>query len=120
MLEYTTNLLIPRQLSTSPMCVFAIWVELTHDMPVQSLHYGAAQMFGRIGSDHQPKPAAVWSVFWPCGIIQRSSVHPGTGSPLVAVTRWPGRKWPLDRLERSTLNVVQPLQPLGNDVAKIL
>jgi len=37
------------------MCVFAIWVELTHDMPVQSLHYGAAQMFGRIGSDHQPK-----------------------------------------------------------------
>jgi len=32
--------------------------------------YGAALTFGRIGSDYQPKPAAVGSVFWPCGVIQ--------------------------------------------------
>jgi hypothetical protein len=33
---------IPRQLPLSPMRVFAIWVELTHDVPVQRpRHLGA-------------------------------------------------------------------------------
>jgi hypothetical protein len=57
------------------------WIAHVEYRP-QSLHYGAAQMFGRIGSDHQPKPAAVGSVFRPVALSSQyrvcSTVHPGT------------------------------------------
>src|ERR1700737_543137 len=61
-------------------------------------------MFGRTGSDYQPKPAAAVPLYSQYRVC--SSVHPGTAKPLVTVgtvTRWAGRKWRSCGLERSTV-----------------
>ena len=38
MLEYTTSLLIPRELSASPMLLFARWAEHALDVPIDRPH----------------------------------------------------------------------------------
>jgi hypothetical protein len=62
-----------------------------HPLVRHDLARGRRHTSGRVGSDYQPKPAAVGSVFWPCGVINPVPglfVGPAGNSVALAGTVW--------------------------------